>query len=363
MSLRPPHLKKSTFEIALGNAISAAPLGLQYVLRDYYFRGIADTSVTITAIISALLQPNVSIAFLKLQRRITVHWYGETKRQYVEVFTIPENPTGPIVMFVHGGAWGSGAPWMYRLAAQGLGEALGASAVVLVGYGVYPDSTIPAQIESVRRARRFIHQYRCNLGLSPDASIILSGHSSGANLCALVALDGSPLCAGLVLLSGVFDITRHYLFESDRGVQNISPMYAAAGSSYSGMVRHSPLSRYKGDPLLAAAQCRTVPPCLLVHYTDDDTVPFTSSIDFANVLRKRGASVTTAFPVGNHVDPILDLMKPVTTVFRKVSPSPTMRDTQVCNLMRTFSNRLQVGENGGGWQKQDQRDLPFQSRL
>jgi alpha-beta hydrolase superfamily lysophospholipase len=67
---------------------------------------------------------------------------------------------------------------------------------------------------------------------------ILCGHSSGANISLLSALDIPSRASGnatsnpvdmFLGLCGVYDVYEHYLYESKRGVQNLSPMAAAAG--------------------------------------------------------------------------------------------------------------------------------------
>ena len=37
------------------------------------------------------------------------------------------------MIFVHGGAWGSGNKWEYRLIAKGIGEVINAKAIVILG--------------------------------------------------------------------------------------------------------------------------------------------------------------------------------------------------------------------------------------
>ena len=57
-------------------------------------------------------------------------------------------PVRGAVFFVHGGAWGSGMPWMYRLVAPTFLRL--DLAVIVVGYRTYPDaSTINEQVRDV----------------------------------------------------------------------------------------------------------------------------------------------------------------------------------------------------------------------
>lgn len=71
-------------------------------------------------------------------------------------------------------------------------------------------------------------------GLCPSgAPLLLSGHSSGAHISMLYLLEAlneskPVLVDGFIALSGVFDIGKHYLWESARGAHEVSPMKAAA---------------------------------------------------------------------------------------------------------------------------------------
>ena len=50
------------------------------------------------------------------------------------------------------------------------------------------------------------------------------------------------------------------------------------------------------------------PPTLVLHGIEDTTVPISSSIDFANELLRHNVNVKTAFPIGGHIHPILDMI-------------------------------------------------------
>lgn len=57
-------------------------------------------------------------------------------------------------------------------------------------------------------------------------------------------------------------------------------------------------------------QAAKLPPMLIVHGTDDETVPFTNSLCFHDVLRSRGAGpVRSLWARGrNHQDPVTAFM-------------------------------------------------------
>ena len=144
--------------------------------------------------------------------------------------------------------------------------------------------------------------------------LVLCGHSSGANVCALAllehAINGTSVCLvdAFIALSGVFDIAKHYRWERSRGVHIISPMAAAAVS---------PTRFHEASPTLIAAKLAAeggeaaacFPATLVLHGAADVTVPITSSIDFSNALKQCGVKVSTAFPNDlGHADPLTDLM-------------------------------------------------------
>jgi acetyl esterase/lipase len=266
-----------------------------------------DHMASVLGISLALSSPSLILKFASLGRQVVSRRYGNHPEQTIQVFNniiknSDSNSKGtsrPIVLiFVHGGAWGSGKPWMYRIMAAGFAEKLGASTMILVGYPVYPKFSIAEQVECVFNVIRYVRRNQRDLNIPDNALYVLSGHSSGANICALalfscVELKVKPIDA-FIGLSGVYDVEKHYLFEQSRGVHEISPMGAAA----LGRKRHwefSPTKLLKRQP-----KCETFPELwpktLLLHGQSDTTVPYSSTYEFSLRLRQDEADVTTAFP-------------------------------------------------------------------
>ncbi|KAL3896535.1 MAG: hypothetical protein SGARI_007142, partial [Bacillariaceae sp.] len=135
------------------------PLKWQNQWRDTgTFGKIADNLVKASLPVAALSHPSAAKNFVKLSRNCKCLYYasdkGKENVQFLDVF-FPENAWSNgrrgMVFFVHGGAWGSGKPWFYRLAAlpflrMGL-------AVAIVGYRVYPLSqTVQDQVDDLEAA-------------------------------------------------------------------------------------------------------------------------------------------------------------------------------------------------------------------
>jgi arylformamidase len=120
----------------------------------------------------------------------------------------------PLIAFVHGGFWresddgyGIGNAVAQALIARG-------AAVALLRYPLAPAHKFPAQPEDIARAVTYLHRVADHYGYDPRR-IFLMGHSAGAHLASLVALDGRYLraakapdraIAGVIAVSGIYDL-------------------------------------------------------------------------------------------------------------------------------------------------------------
>jgi arylformamidase len=132
--------------------------------------------------------------------------YGESSRQFIDLFLPRPNASAPLAMFLHGGWWRSLEPAMFSHMARGL-NARGV-AVAVVGYDLCPQVTIADIVEQIRHACLF-------LWLRTKQPMMVYGHSAGGHLAsAMLATDWPthyPKCGDLVpaaySISGVFDLT------------------------------------------------------------------------------------------------------------------------------------------------------------
>jgi arylformamidase len=131
---------------------------------------------------------------------------------------LPQEQRGfPLVVFVHGGAWTRGDKDAYGGAYKYLGTAVAGQAVgvAVINYRLSPEVMHPEHARDVARAVAWLYRNSGKYGWSPKR-IYLLGHSAGAHLAALVAVDPSYLHAlglspeiikGVVAISGVYDLT------------------------------------------------------------------------------------------------------------------------------------------------------------
>ncbi|KAA8497152.1 putative isoprenylcysteine alpha-carbonyl methylesterase ICME [Porphyridium purpureum] len=145
-----------------------------------------------------------------------------------------------VVVFVHGGAWGSGNTWQYALLGRFFALQHDILALV-VTYRIFPDGSVVDQICDVRAALIWARKNVATFGGDPD-SIYVFAHSAGAHLVSMALLGdlGKVFPAkmasllelnlkAVVLAAGVYDIEHHYQYEAWRGVSEISTMKPAMG--------------------------------------------------------------------------------------------------------------------------------------
>lgn len=271
-------------------------------------------------------------AMLYRRRHCTIVPLGEGGG--VEVYSEGGTPGGPIVLFVHGGSWGQGAPWQYALLARRLLEA-GALRVGIVRYRLFPEGDVHSMVSDVGAA---LDWARTESSAEPMPSeVTIAAHSAGAHLCSL-HLSRAVLRVGaagnlpdrFVALSGVFDIAPHFAHERTRSVHWLSPMWlvmmgrrvalltesgssagedemeeehphvmleelaqeasrgAEAGDQWSASELRA-WARASPTRFLRAAQAAAAhhwPPTTVLHAEDDGTVPVRSAREFVHALRR-----------------------------------------------------------------------------
>jgi acetyl esterase/lipase len=148
--------------------------------------------------------PYTKPADAKNARRQTLDLYMPAKRA----------AKPPLVVFIHGGFWtlsdddfGIGPAFAEGLLPSGV-------AVAVVRYRLAPGAKHPAQAEDVAAAVAYLARAAEKHGYDPKR-IFLAGHSAGAHLAALVALDPKYLAphglspqalAGVIGFSGIYDL-------------------------------------------------------------------------------------------------------------------------------------------------------------
>lgn len=113
--------------------------------------------------------------------------YGPDERHRLDVY-VPEQGTSraPVMVFFYGGGWNSGARADYAF----VGSAFAAQGFVTVipDYRLVPQVRFPAFVEDGAVALRWVRDHIGTYG-GDGAGIALSGHSAGAHIAMMLALD------------------------------------------------------------------------------------------------------------------------------------------------------------------------------
>lgn len=117
--------------------------------------------------------------------------YGRHERQQLDIYT-PDEPRAdaPLVMFFYGGGWDSGARTDYKFIGQAF--ATQGYTVAIPDYRLYPEVTWQGFMSDGAQVLAYLDERYS--GKSPaDHGVVLVGHSAGAYIAAMLALDPSWL--------------------------------------------------------------------------------------------------------------------------------------------------------------------------
>ena len=138
--------------------------------------------------------------------------YTSGPRGGLDIYAPRHASNAPLVVFFYGGSWQEGDKALYRF----VGAALAAHGVVAMipDYRVYPQTRFPGFLQDGATAVAWAHAHAATYGADP-ARLFLMGHSAGAYIAAMLALDPEWLAphglnpkhdiAGLIGLAGPYD--------------------------------------------------------------------------------------------------------------------------------------------------------------
>ncbi len=215
----------------------------------------------------------------------------------LDVYAPPRAKNAPVVVFFYGGRWTEGSKEQYQFAGQALASK--GFVAVLPEYRHYPAVKFPAFVEDAARAVRWTHENAARYGGSPE-KIFVMGHSSGAHLAALLALNPDYLKAaggdrawlrGMIGLAGPYDFM---------------PITAPDMRDMFGPPERfelsQPITFVDGDN----------PPLLLLHGEDDQSVGVRNTRRLSAAVAKAGGPVETViYPEMSHAWIVATLAAPL----------------------------------------------------
>lgn len=184
----------------------------------------------------------------------------------LDIYSASQKHNNPVMVMIHGGGWRKGDKANRSMTRTKPAHFVNAGYVyVSINYRLSdrPEIKHPVHIQDVARAMAWIHNHISEYGGDPDR-IYVMGHSAGAHLASLIAVDETRLKAegkdlsiikGVVCLdSAAYDIPR--IMENAKRV---------AGNLYKNAFGHTPESWRDASSRHHVAAGKNIPPMLFFH--------------------------------------------------------------------------------------------------
>jgi len=229
--------------------------------------------------------------------------YGDDPRQKMDIHAPAERGEGPwpMLVFFYGGGWDSGERRLYAWAAQAL--AARGFVVATPDYRLVPQAHFPAFIEDAAAATARAGQIAGQYGADP-ARVGVIGHSAGAHLAMMIALDRRYMTA-----AGAPDLIK--AAAGLAGPYDFLPFDVASSINAFGRAPDPTLTQ----PVTFARA--DAPPLWLGHGTDDVVVHDDDTIILCDRMKTVGGRCEAKlYPGLNHAD----LIATFSPLFRKKAP-------------------------------------------
>jgi prenylcysteine alpha-carboxyl methylesterase len=243
--------------------------------------------------------------------------YGTNARNFLDVYHVVDNEDSdssvkrPVVVYITGGAWIIG----YKAWAAPLGEYLSKHNVILVSvdYRNFPQGTLKDMQVDVEAAIDWVWNNIDRFG-GDRSQIFLVGQSAGAQILSTVILKRAsnlptdrfnttmPVQSikKFIGVSGPYDIVALAPLMNKRGLYHSMLRVIMDNDLFSA----SPQRVLTG---MTRAAIDRLPPVLLLHGTSDNTVPYSSSVDFFEIMKKFEIKVELElWPNVTHSEPLVE---------------------------------------------------------
>jgi acetyl esterase/lipase len=210
-----------------------------------------------------LVAATATAAEPKVQRDVP---YTESKdpKQTLDIFAPAEGKDHPVVVWIHGGGWHSGDKTDVKKKPQAFVDK--GFVFVTVNYRLLPDKvTIGQMAGDIARAIRWSHDHAREYGGDPN-TILVMGHSAGAQLAALVCTDDSYLKAeklSFAIIKGCVPVDGD-TYDVPMQIEMIGEKRGAGyAKKFGNLASQKDLS-----PVTHVARGKHIPPFLILHVAD-----------------------------------------------------------------------------------------------
>jgi len=227
--------------------------------------------------------------------------YGNKPRQELNIY-IPKQvkKNADVVVFFYGGRWQYGSKDEYGFVADALTSK--GFIIVIADYRLYPQVDWREFVQDGASAYQWVVKNIKKYGGNPERVFVM-GHSAGAHIAAMAAVDESLLKKGIKRPCGLIGLAGPYDFLPIRD-EDIIRIYSTASNLNDTQPIHFV---NQGDPAM-----------LLLHGGDDAAVKPKNSINMAaRVKQVGGVSDLKIYKDTDHIDILISL----SSTFRSYTPA------------------------------------------
>ena len=214
----------------------------------------------------------------------------------LDLYKPPAEQTGPLIVYIHGGAWRGGSKTEMPL--KDLVSA--GCPVASVDYRLSTVARFPAQIHDIKAAIRFLRSRQKELGID-SSKIVVAGSSAGGHLAALVGvtngnteLEGtegdftreSSSVQGIVSFFGAANLTTILAQSTPHG---LSVRVPALDLLLGGQPDAKPELARLASPVFHID--KNDPPLLLIHGDQDTQMPVNQALELQGAYEAAGRKV------------------------------------------------------------------------
>ncbi len=215
----------------------------------------------------------------------------------LDVYSPATGTDHPVVVYVHGGGWRHYTKELFAVFAMKMVPE--GTVVVIPDHTPYPAARYERMTSEIAAALSWTLE-NINLYGGDPRRVVAVGHSSGGQMMGLAIMDprflqphghtSSDLC-GTIFLSTAADVDAQYAFEEAKGGTELGATMVGVMGGRENFAEASPINHVAAE----------LPPALLLHVGQDETVAVAAAAAFHAALESVGArSTLKVYPCYGH---------------------------------------------------------------